>query len=308
MKTPNLKIKTTALTAVLTAVIGLSMSVNAQTASEVVNSLKNKAVGATETFLEGASLKGLNSIFDKAELNLEFNDGTPEFELGALKAYDEASPNAFLFNQIGINRYDKRTTLNLGVGYRMLNADQTWMGGVNAFYDQEFPNDHKRSSIGVELISSAVQLRANKYHAITGFITDRSGTDQSALDGNDASLKVALPYMPGAFLEYTKYKWEGVDGATDSKGKKYALGGRLSDNLSINVIRTDYDDTSTKDKNRVELSYNWNFGNESKRPTLFNTTDAAYQLTQLTTQKYDLVERENRIAKQKKFSATAGGF
>jgi hypothetical protein len=65
---------------------------------------------------------------------------------------------------------------------------------------------------------------------------------------------------------------------------------------------------TTKDKNRVELSYNWNFGNEGKRPTVFDTTATAYQLTKLTTQKYDLVERENRIAKQKKFSATAGGF
>jgi adhesin/invasin len=302
------KIKTTALSATLTLALGLSFVANAQIASDVVDSLKNKAINATESYVEGVSLKGLNSIFDKAELNMEFNDGTPEFEIGVLKAYDENSPNAFLFNQIGINRYDKRTTLNLGLGYRVLNTDQTWMGGVNAFYDQEFPDDHKRSSIGVELVSSAVQLRANKYHAITGFITDKSGTDQSALNGNDASLKVALPYLPGAFFEYTKYKWEALEGAADAKGKKYALGGALSDNLSLNIIRTDYDDTATKDKNRVELSYNWNFGNKSKRPTVFNTTATAYQLTKLTTQKYDLVKRENRIAKQKKFSATASGF
>ena len=301
-------LKTTVLSAGVTLALGLSFSANAQTASQVVDSLKNKAVSATESFVEGASLKGLNSIFDKAELNMEFNDGSPEFELGALKAYDEANPNAFLFNQIGINRFDSRTTLNLGLGYRMLNADQTWMGGVNAFYDQEFPDDHKRSSIGAELVSSAVQLRANKYHAITGFITDKSGTDQSALDGEDISLKLALPYMPGAFFEYTKYKWEGVEGATDAKGKKYALGGALSDNLTLNIIRTDYDSAATPDKNRVALSYNWNFGNEAKRPTLFNTADTAYQLTKLTTQKYDLVKRENRIVKQKKFSVVATGF
>jgi len=190
----------------------------------------------------------------------------------------------------------------------MLNADQTWMGGVNAFYDQEFPNDHKRSSIGAELVSSAVQLRANKYHAITGFITDKSGTDQSALDGEDISLKLALPYMPGAFFEYTKYKWEALEGAADAKGKKYTLGGALSDNLTLNIIRTDYDSAATPDKNRIALSYNWNFGNESKRPTLFNTADTAYQLTKLTTQKYDLVKRENRIAKQKKFNVVATGF
>ncbi len=281
----NKKLRTTALSAAVTIALGLSSGVNAQTASEVVNSLKNKAINATESFVEGVGLESLNGIFDKAELSMEFNDGTPEFELGALKAYDEDNANAFLFNQIGINRYDKRTTLNLGIGYRMLNADQTWMGGVNAFYDQEFPNDHKRNGYGIELISSAVQLRANKYNSTTDFITDRSGTNSKALDGSDASLKVAMPYMPGAFFEYTKYEWRGVEGATDSKGKKYALGGNLSDNLEFNIIRTDYDDTSTKDKNRINLNYNWSFGNESKRPTLFNTTDTAYQLTKLTTQK-----------------------
>ncbi len=301
-------IKTIALSATATITLGLSLVVNAQTASEVVDRIKNKAISTTESLIENAGLQGLNGIFDKAEFNMEFNDGTPEFELGALKAYDEDNANAFLFNQIGINRYDSRTTLNLGLGYRMLNADQTWMGGLNAFYDQEFPDDHKRSSVGVELVSSALQLRANKYHAITGFITDKSGTNQSALNGDDVSLKVSLPYLPGAFAKYTKYKWEGLESAADSKGKKYALGGNLSDNLSLNIERTDYDDTSKTDKNRIELSYVWNFGNESKRPTVFDTTDSAYQLTKLTTQKYDLVERENRIAKQKKFAATAGGF
>jgi len=304
----NNKLKTTVLSAAVTLVLGLSSVATAQDVKSAVNDIKNKAINVTESFVGGVSLKGLNSIFDKAELNMEFNDGTPEFELGVLKAYDENNANAFFFNQIGINRYDERTTLNLGLGYRMLNADQTWMGGVNAFYDQEFPNDHKRNGYGVELISSAVQLRANKYNGTTDFITDRSGTDSKALDGNDASLKVALPYMPGAFFEYTTYKWEALEGAADAKGKKYALGGNLSDNLALNIIRTDYDDASTKDKNKVELSYNWSFGNESKRPTLFNTTDTAYQLSKLTTQKYDLVERENRIAKQKKFSATASGF
>ncbi|MEJ6660685.1 MAG: inverse autotransporter beta domain-containing protein [Candidatus Thioglobus sp.] len=301
-------IKTTVLSAGVTLALGLSFSANAQVVSQVVDSLKNKAINATESYVEKASLKGLNSIYDKVELNIEFNDGSPEFELGALKAYDEANPNAFLFNQIGINRFDSRTTLNLGVGYRMLNADQTWMGGVNAFYDQEFPNDHKRSGMGVELISSAIQLRANTYNGITGYITDKSGTDSKALDGSDVSLKMALPYLPGTFLTYTDTKWKGIDGAKDSKSKQYKLGGALSDNLSLNVVRVDYDEATTKDTNRVQLSYNWNFGNEAKRPTLFNTADTAYQLTQLTTQKYDLVQRENRIVKKKSGVLKVSGY
>jgi len=304
------RIKKSAFGAVLAVAVVLPVNSGASSngVAEVIGTVKGKVINAAESLIESASLEGLNSIFDKAEVNMEFNGGSPEFELGVLKAYDENNADAFFFNQIGINGFDGRTTLNLGLGYRMLNADQTWMGGINAFYDQEFPNNHKRSSVGIELVSSAVQLRANKYNAITGFIKDKSGTDQSALDGEDISLKVALPYLPGAFFDYTKYKWKGVEGAKDAKGQKYTLGGKLSDNLALNVTYNDHDDASIKDKTRVELSYHWNFGQEQAQPTLFNTADTAYQLAKLTTQKYDLVERENRIIKQKKFSVIATGF
>ena len=302
----NKKLKVTVLNSSVALALGLLTT--GSSASEVIDAVTGKVINAAESVIESASLEGLNSIFDKAEFNAEFNGGSPEFELGVLKAYGENNADSFIFNQIGINRFDGRTTLNLGLGYRMLNADQTWMGGINGFYDQEFPDNHKRSSVGIELVSSAVQLRANKYNAITGFIKDKSGTDQSALDGEDISLKVALPYLPGAFFDYTKYKWKGVEGAKDAKGQKYNLGGKLSDNLALNVTYNDHDDASIKDKTRVELSYHWNFGQEQAQPTLFNTADTAYQLAKLTTQKYDLVERENRIIKQKKFSVVATGF
>lgn len=302
----NKKLKVTVLNSSVALALGLLTT--GSSASEVIDAVTGKVINAAESVIESASLEGLNSIFDKAEFNAEFNGGSPEFELGVLKAYGENNADSFIFNQIGINRFDGRTTLNLGLGYRMLNADQTWMGGINGFYDQEFPDNHKRSSVGIELVSSAVQLRANKYNAITGFIKDKSGTDQSALDGEDISLKVALPYLPGAFFDYTKYKWKGVEGAKDAKGQKYNLGGKLSDNLALNVTYNVHDDASIKDKTRVELSYHWNFGQKQTRPTLFDTADTAYQLAKLTTQKYDLVERENRIIKQKKFSVVATGF
>jgi len=302
----NLKLVTSSAAVII--VIGLALNATAQTVSEIVDSLESKTIDAAESHVEEVGRSGLDYIFDKAELDVEFSNGKPEFELGVLKAYDGKNANSFLFNQIGINGFDERTTLNLGLGYRILNTDNTWMGGTNIFYDHEFPNDHKRSSVGVELISSAMKLRANKYNGITEFITDRSGTDSKALDGNDASLQIALPYFPGAFFEYTIYKWDAVEGAKDAEGKKYSLGGNLSDNLSFSFVRTDYDEASKNDINRTQLKYSWYFGSASKEPTLFEMADKAYQLRNLTTQKYDLVKRENRIIKQKKFGATASGF
>ena len=275
--------------------------------SLVANQFKNKAISTAKDYVQSAGQATLNDIFDKATLNLELNDGAPEFELGALKAYDENNANAFMFNQIGINRFDKRTTLNLGIGYRVLNDEQTWMGGINVFYDEEFPNNHKRSSVGAELISSAVKLRANKYHAISGFITDRSGVNQSAVDGSDASIEAALPYLPGAFVKYNTFTWKGLENATDLKGHDVSLGGKLSDNLSLSFKRIDYDAATTQDVNKVEINYAWNFGHGSKSPTIFELSDKPYQFRALEDEKYDLVKRENRIIKQKKFSATVAG-
>ena len=304
----NIKLKVAALSTAVTMTIGLAHNATAQTGSEAVSSLKSKVINSTESHIEETGRSGLGYIFDKVELDVEFSNGKPEFELGTLKAYDGNNANSFLFNQMGINGYDQRTTLNLGLGYRVLNTDNTWMGGANIFYDHEFPNDHKRSSVGVELISSAIQLRGNIYNGETGFITDRSGTDSKALDGNDASLKMALPYLPGVFFEYAEYKWEAEEGAKDAEGKKYSLSGNLSDNLSFNFVRTDYDEASKNDINRAQLKYSWYFGGVNSKPTLFEIADKAYQLRRLTTQKYDLVKRENRIVKQKKFGATASGF
>jgi hypothetical protein len=63
-------IKTTVLSAGVTLTLGLSFGANAQVVSQVVDSLKNKAINATESYVEKASLKGLNSIYDKVELNI----------------------------------------------------------------------------------------------------------------------------------------------------------------------------------------------------------------------------------------------
>lgn len=295
----------TGVTALSTFLVGYSVGVGA---NPVVDEVKGKLADQVENFSEEGVRSILGEVFDTVEAKIEVGDGKPEFELGALKAYDDLSPNSFLFNQIGVNSYDHRTTLNLGLGYRMLNDEQTWMGGVNAFYDHEFPNDHQRTGVGIEMISSAVKLRGNLYNGISDFKTDRSGTDSKALDGRDIDLEVVLPYLPGASIAYNNFLWEGVDGASDLKGKKYSLAGNLSDNVSIDFSRTDYDEVTKDDINRVQLTYEWKFGEKNSAPKIFDIGDRAYSFSKLEDEKYALVKRENRIAKQKKFSATASGF
>ena len=296
------------LSSILTMSLGFSLNASADDSEQIKSSLMSRITSSTSSFISSGIGALLSPNFDTVEVSTNLKSGDSTVDIGALKAYGD-NPNSFLFNQINLNRYDDRTTLNLGLGYRRLNADETWMTGVNAFYDHEFPNDHKRNGVGFELISSVFETRVNQYNGTTGYIKDKSGTDSKALDGRDMGFKVALPYLPGMMFGMNAVQWKGVDGMKDQKDRKYTLGGNLSDNLSLNYIRTDYKDATKKDTDTISLNYTWAFGQEKYvRPTLFTFADRAYEFKKLGAERHDLVQRENRIVKKKSGTLTVSGY
>ena len=298
----------TLLSSILTISLGMSLSVSADDSEQIKSSLMIRMTSSASSFVSTGIGALLSPNFDTVEVNTNLKEGDSTVDIGVLKAFGD-NPNSFLFNQINLNRHDKRTTLNLGFGYRRLNADETWMTGVNAFYDHEFPNDHKRNGVGFELISSVFETRVNQYNGTTGYIKDKSGTDSKALDGRDMGFKVALPYLPGMMFGMNAVQWKGVDGMKDQKDRKYTLGGNLSDNLSLNYIRTDYKDATKKDTDTISLNYTWAFGQEKYvRPTLFTFADRAYEFKKLGAERHDLVQRENRIVKKKSGTLTVSGY
>ena len=307
MKISSSNVSKTLISSILTMSLGFSLSVNADDSEQIKSSLMSRMTSATGSFISSGIGAMLSPNFDKVEVSTNLKEGDSTIDIGVLKAYGD-NPNSFIFNQINLNRYDKRTTLNLGVGYRNLNADQTWMTGVNAFYDHEFPDDHKRNGVGFEVVSSVLESRVNIYNGTTGYIKDKSGTDSKALDGRDMGFKVALPYMPGMKFGMNAFAWKGIDGMKDKKGRRYTLGGNLSDNLSLHYIRTDYKDAATKDNNSIALNYTWNFGQSNTKPKLFEFSSSAYELSKLGNERYSLVKRENRIVKKLSASVTLTGI
>ena len=296
------------LSAVLTMSLGFSLSVSADDSEQIKSSLMSRMTSSTGSFISTGIGALLSPNFNTVEVSTNLKEGDSSVDIGALRAYGD-NPNSFIFNQINLNRFDHRTTLNLGIGYRRLNADETWMGGVNAFYDHEFPNDHKRNGVGFEVVSSVFETRVNSYNGTTGYIKDKSGTDSKALDGRDMGFKVALPYLPGMMFGMNAVQWDGIDGMKDQKDRKYTLGGNLSDNLTLNYIRTDYKDAAKKDTDTISLNYTWAFGQEKHvRPTLFTLSDKAYEFKKLGAERYNLVQRENRIVKKKTGVLTVAGY
>jgi hypothetical protein len=297
----------TVLSAILTMSLGFSVSASADDSQQIKSSLMSRMTSSTGSFISTGIGALLSPNFNTVEVNTNLKEGDSSVDIGVLRAFGD-NPNSFIFNQINLNRFDDRTTLNLGLGFRRLNADETWMTGVNAFYDHEFPNDHKRNGVGLELISSALELRVNQYNGTTGYITDKSGTNSKALDGRDMGFKVALPYLPGMMFGMNAVQWKGIDGMKDKKSRKYTLGGNLSDNVSISFERHDYKNKVTTDYNSINLNYTWRFGAENTKPKLFELASSAYELKKLGDQRYDLVKRENRIVKKKSGTLTVSGY
>ena len=295
------------LSSLLTMSLGFSLNASADDSEQIKSSLMSRMTSATSSFISGGIGALLSPNFDTVEVSTNLKEADSTVDIGVLKAYGD-NPNSFLFNQINLNRYDDRTTLNLGLGYRRLNVDETWMTGVNAFYDHEFPDDHKRNGVGFEVVSSVLESRVNIYNGTTGYKKDKSGTDSKALDGRDMGFKVALPYLPGMKFGMNAFAWKGIDGMKDKKSQKYSLGGNLSDNLSLRYIRTDYKDAATKDTDSIALNYTWNFGQSNTKPKLFEFSSSAYELTKLGDERYALVQRENRIVKKKSGVLTVAGY
>ena len=142
MKIPSSNLSKTLISSILTMSLGLSLSVNADDSEQIKSSLMSRMTSATGSFISSGIGGLLSPDFDKVEVSTNLKAGDSTIDIGILKAYGD-NPNSFLFNQINLNRYDDRTTLNLGLGYRMLNADETWMTGVNAFYDHLGTRDQK---------------------------------------------------------------------------------------------------------------------------------------------------------------------
>ena len=307
MKISISNLSKTLLSSILTMSLSFSLNANADDSDQIKSSLMSRMTSSASSFVSTGIGTLLSPNFDTVEVNTNLKESDSTVDIGVLKAFGD-NPNSFLFNQINLNRYDDRTTLNLGLGYRRLNQDETWMTGFNVFYDHEFPNDHKRNGAGIEVISSVFELRVNQYNGTTGYITDKSGVDSKALDGRDMGFKVALPFLPGMKFGVNSFTWDGIDGMQDQKGRKYTLGGNLSDNLSLHYLRTDHKLASKKDTNTIVLNYIWNLGQDNVKPKLFDLSSTAYELQKLGNERYALVKRENRIIKKQSGVLTVSGI
>jgi len=275
----------------------------AQTASEVVNSLKNTATDKVKNFTTDSVEAYFESFADRTEVTIEgFEGSKPTFNILTTQPITESDDlKHTTFWQGSIFSNDGRETLNLGLGYRRLSDDEKWLSGINLFYDHEFPYDHRRASIGAELKSSLVEFNANKYYGLSNALTGENGVQETALGGFEVELGAQVPYIPGTKFFAKQFKWDGEDGGADLKGKTYSLdiGREILTNTSLEAGIHDYDGTKASEK-FAKLTYY--FGKQSKTVGPFIAAAAFDNLKSMKDKRLDKVRRTNTIVKQK------GGF
>ena len=254
---------------------------------------------------------GFNTLFTNTELTIEGRTAAdPNFTLLTINpvSKNEAEGNLTFF-QGSIIRQNNRNTINLGIGYRQLSDDEKWIYGVNAFHDYESTYEHSRWSVGAELRSSAFEINANKYFAISGAKTGRNGNTERALDGYEIEIGGQVPYVPSAKIFAKQWKWEGYQ-TSDTKGKTYSLqiNTPIAPNITLEAGTKDFD-TGT-DIDFVNLTYEIGFGGDTSQqddsiPSLI--ADQAFNNKSMKDKMLEKVRRKNQIVIQTNFIASAGG-
>ena len=215
--------------------------------------------------------------------------------------------HAQTFMQTSLGNANSRAVLNIGLGRRYLSDDESIITGFNAFIDYDPKYGHQRASIGAEFKTSALELTANNYMALTKWKSGKSSNQERALDGHDIELGGQVPYMPGAKLYVKNWKWKGVEGNADTKGNTYSIAfSHLTDNVKIELGRRDYDGVTT-DENFGQLTYSVPMGAASTQSSKPMFSSEMFENRSMKDNMLDKVRRNNAIVIQTKFVAGIGG-
>ena len=247
----------------------------------------------------------INQNLDNTEVTITSTErNKPKFEILTVQPLAEQENNITFFQGSVIRSDGDRETVNLGLGHRIfLNNDLTMLG-INGFYDHELDYDHKRSSIGAELRTSAYEFNTNSYFAGSNSRTGKNNITEESLDGFDFEVGGHLPYIPN-WKVFTKHFDFEVPGGNDFEGLEYSTEIYVPGNgIKLVAGHKDYD--NHLDNWFFEISFNLGAVNSNNK----FVKDRAYSLTSMKDKKLDKVRRENLIIKKKGsgFSVTASGF
>ena len=265
----------------------------------VSNQLKNQAINKTEGFVNNKANTFLNA----------FGAGRSEVSIGGLSSKKlnyslrtiqpiselDANSKALTFIQASIasgkSTDSRRTTVNLGIGHRLLVEDDMAIAGINVFTDYESKSSHKRLSLGLEYQRANFSVNINKYHIFSDKKLVNS-VKERGMSGYDVKLSGQAPYLPWAKIKGTYYYWDAKAGP-DIKGNVLGVDIEITPSVSFEFGQ---ENNNTMDaKSYGKLTVKLPLGNKQKF-TNFAIASKAFK----DSRKMDLgalawVERSNKI-------------
>ena len=263
-----------------------------------VDGVKSAASVQLEKSAENAIKNFLYSKDGVTEVSIQGTTGhTPTYNILLVRPLTESVDkinNTFV--QGSVFYENERTTANLGLGYRRLVADKKLLLGLNVFYDQEFPYNHQRMSIGAEARTTVGEINLNRYYGLSDWKTNDDGLEEKALSGYDAQLIVALPYIPTASVRAKTFEWYGIEGGDDIKGQTYSLAGLVYPGLTIEAGKNYYSNSTLEDSRFIKATYSVSLQSKKSSKPVF--IDTPYELKSMEDKRFEKVQRENKIVKQ----------
>ena len=252
--------------------------------------------GLVERFTSGLS-EAIENILDgegDTQVRIDMGeDYKPEFSIVTVRpiAIHHSVDATFIQLQLSDHkiRGDSRLAGNIGVGYRKLSDSKNSMTGANVFFDYD-EEGNARSSVGVELRSSAFEVLGNYYSGISGAKTVGSFTERT-LDGYDISVVGQVPYIPWVNVIGNSYNWEADKNSKDSKGEKFSLEMALTPNLIAEVGFDDNNISGTDNFAKITFIYP---PRETPTASTEFVSEKAFVQFDMSTELLSIVRRTNK--------------
>jgi hypothetical protein len=270
----------------LAIVSAFAQETETKTATDV---LTNLAIGKIENVVSNEAQKLEDKTLKSLSVDLSVNDSEFGGEITGVVKLSE-SDNSFTFTQLTAGQFDSRTTVNIGLGNRIIVSDRSAILGGNIFLDYEFKSQHSRAGLGFEYLTNTGSLRANYYNGLSGTKVYNS-IEEKALDGADLKYSYHFEgiYNPEVFVR--GFQWKG-DAGYKENGLEAGVNLQIARSLKLSM--------SGRDDNKGDATFNagvvysiplGELPDSNVKSTSQSSKNVSRELL------YQPVQRENRIRK-----------
>lgn len=209
-----------------------------------------------------------------------------------------AAQHGVLFFEPRVSHVDRATLFNNGIGYRRLVRNDTWLLGVNTFYDYEALREHARVGFGGEALSAYAEARANGYLGISHTRTiqsDGATTNvERAVSGYDVEVGAPIPHYSRLKL-FGGYEWYDFKKFKDREGWTVRAEYRP---VSTMVLDLTYSDNTKRDPGfGVNIAFRPPIWDVARTPAVspLRLDKALFPDSDVSDRVFSLVERHHEI-------------